>query len=139
VSHKKQLREETADTNILALQNMLYMKEQEAATAVAQHIAANPPKALQAIISPQAVGGFSGRKRNPAGGGAPCPSEFLLKKEKRPTEGVGPSREHPSQQPASSRGAPSDQETTTKTSTTTTTTTTTTVGEEGSSDNNKDS
>jgi hypothetical protein len=99
VSHKKQLREQTADSKVLALENMLYMKEMEAATAVAQYIAANPPKALQAVISPQAVGGFSGRKRNPAGGGAPCPSEFLLKKEKRPTEGgVGPSREHPSQQ-----------------------------------------
>jgi len=98
VGQKKRLREDTPETNILALQNQLYMVEQEAASMVAERIAANPPKTLMAVIQPQKVGGFSsGQRRGPKeeGGGAPCPSEFLLKREKRTTNPDGPTRSHP--------------------------------------------
>jgi len=98
VDQKKRLCENTTETTILTLQNQLYMAEQEAANIVAQHIAADPPKALMAVISPQKVGGWSGRKRRgpkEEGGGAPCPSEFLLKREKRTTNPDGPTRNHP--------------------------------------------
>lgn len=70
------------------LQNQLYLVEQEAATLVAREIAKNPPNPLMAVITPQNVGGWSGSKRrgpNDEGGGAPCPSEFLLNREKRST------------------------------------------------------
>jgi hypothetical protein len=82
---------------VLALQNQLYLAEQEAADAVARQIAADPPKALMAVISPQNVGGWHGARRREfgeEGGGAPCPPEFLLKREKRP-DADGPSRVHP--------------------------------------------
>eukprot|EP00980_Cylindrotheca_fusiformis_P007060 scaffold1482_cov120-Cylindrotheca_fusiformis.AAC.2 len=101
VAQKKRLRENQVDTNILALQNQLYMVEQEAANVVAQTIAADPPKALMAVISPENVGGWSGRKRRgpkEEGGGAPCPPDFLLKREKRTTNPNGPTRQHPQQQ-----------------------------------------
>ena len=54
-----------------------------------------------AVISPENVGGFTGRKRRgpkDEGGGAPCPSEFLLNREKQTTNPNGPTRHHPSQQ-----------------------------------------
>ena len=92
------MRENTADASILALQNQLYLAEQEAASIVAQKIAADPPKALMGIISPQNVGGWSGGKRrgpNDEGGGAPCPPEFLLNREKRTTDPHGPTRQKP--------------------------------------------
>lgn len=98
VAQKKRLREDTPENNILALQNQLYMVEQEAASMVAEQIAADPPKTLMAVIQPQKVGGWSGRKRRgpkEEGGGAPCPSEFLLKREKRTTNPNGPTRNHP--------------------------------------------
>ncbi|KAL3933414.1 MAG: hypothetical protein SGBAC_010412 [Bacillariaceae sp.] len=98
VGQKKRLRIDSPETNILALQNQLYMVEQEAASIVAERIAADPPKALMAIIQPQKVGGWSDRKRmgkKEGGGGAPCPSEFLLKKKKRTTNPDGPTRNHP--------------------------------------------
>ena len=98
MEQKKRLREDSPETNILALQNQLYMVEQEAAIMVAERIAADPPKALMAVIQPQKVGGWSGRKRRgpkEEGGGAPCPSEFLLKREKRTTNPDGPTRNHP--------------------------------------------
>ena len=85
---------------IVALQNQLYYAEQEAAGAVAERIAADPPRALMAVISPFNVGGWNSRKRQEEGGGAACPSEFLLKREKRTTNDEhanGPTREHPSQ------------------------------------------
>ena len=88
------------------LQNHLYLAEQEAANAVAQRIALNPPKALMAIISPQNVGGWNGGKRrapNEEGGGAPCPSEFLLRREKRTSDPHGPTREHPNHIPVEPR------------------------------------
>jgi hypothetical protein len=89
---------------VLALRNQLYLAEEEAAQTVARHIAENPPKALMAVISPENVGGWSGRKRRgpkEEGGGAPCPSEFLLNREKRTTDPHGPTRQHPSQQQSS--------------------------------------
>jgi hypothetical protein len=97
VEQKKQLRK--SGGNILALQNQLYLAEQEAADFVAQIIAEDPPTALMAVISPQNVGGWSGEKRrqpNEEGGGAPCPADFLLKREKRAGDANGPSRVHPS-------------------------------------------
>jgi hypothetical protein len=85
---------------IQVLQNQLYMAEQEAADAVARCIAENPPALLQAVITPHNVGGWSGQqKKRPEGGGAPCPPEFLLNRDKRRTgDANGPSRVHPSEQ-----------------------------------------
>ena len=71
----------------LVLQNQLHVVEQEAAQLVAQMVSENPPKALMAIISPQRLGAWSGDKPQKPGGGAPCPSEFLLRKEARIDEG----------------------------------------------------
>jgi hypothetical protein len=74
---------------------------------VAQEIASNPPAALVTIVTPRGdVGGFSDRRRGPDedGGGAPCPSEFLLHRAKRanqqndpnPSGGDAP-RNHPNE------------------------------------------
>ena len=88
----------------LALQSRLRLVEHQAARVVAEQIAADPPKALMAVISPQSLGGWSGGKRREfgaEGGGAPCPSEFLLQREKRSNHNdednnhSGPSRHHP--------------------------------------------
>jgi hypothetical protein len=85
--------------NVLALCTALHLTETVAAAAIAEQIAANPPAALMAVIRPQAVSGWSGSKRNPAGGGAPCPSEFLLHREKRQSASAdGPAKVHPSEQ-----------------------------------------
>lgn len=104
MEQKKSLRTSNSEAgNILVLQNHLFLAEQEAANAVAQRIALDPPKALMAVISPQNVGGWSGAKRrtpSEEGGGAPCPSDFLLRREKRTAEQHGPTREHPSQKNA---------------------------------------
>jgi hypothetical protein len=103
VAQKKELRKNELDINVLALQNQLYWAEQQAAHLVAQQIANAPPKALMAVISPKNVGGFSGaRRRGPdeEGGGAPCPSDFLLHREKRTTNPNGPTRQHPMSQPS---------------------------------------
>lgn len=93
------MRTTNADAgNILALQNHLFLAEQQVANMVAQRIALDPPRALMAVISPQNVGGWTGGKRrapNEEGGGAPCPSEFLLRREKRSIDEDGPTREHP--------------------------------------------
>lgn len=83
----------------LVLQTQLHLVELEASRVMAQVIAENPPKALMAVIQPNAeVSGWSGPKRRPfgaEGGGAPCPTEFLLKREKRSTNPDGPNRQHP--------------------------------------------
>lgn len=68
------------------LQNQLHVVEQEAAQLVTQMVSENPPKALMAVISPQRLGAWSGDKPQKPGGGAPCPSEFLLRKEARTDE-----------------------------------------------------
>lgn len=71
------------------LQNQLFAVEQEASLMVAQHAMADPPAALMAAIVPAAasrqsiVGAWSGSKPFKAGGGAPCPSEFLLTRQER--------------------------------------------------------
>jgi|UPI0005819CC9 hypothetical protein len=85
--------------SIVALQTALHVVEQEAADKIAAEIARDPPASLMAVIRPQTVAGWSGNKRrqpDEEGGGAPCPSEFLLKRDKRP-EQPGASRLHPSQ------------------------------------------
>ncbi|GAX16210.1 hypothetical protein FisN_3Hh308 [Fistulifera solaris] len=90
--------------DLVLLQNALYFTEQQAADKIALEIAKNPPAPLMAIIRPQHVAGWQGNKRRQPGeegGGAPCPSEFLLKRDKRPnqhkTGGGGVSRVHPNQ------------------------------------------
>lgn len=103
VAQKKKLRKNELDINVLALQNQLYWAEQQAAQLVAHQIAKAPPKALMAVISPKNVGGFQGaRRRGPdeEGGGAPCPSDFLLHREKRTTNPNGPTRRHPMSHPS---------------------------------------
>lgn len=83
---------------IVALQTALHVAEEEATDYIAREIAANPPKALMAIIMPHHVGGWSGdRRRQPGeqGGGAPCPEEFLLHRERRSATSEGASRHHP--------------------------------------------
>jgi tRNA G18 (ribose-2'-O)-methylase SpoU len=100
VQQKNLLRSKAChdDVRVLALQYQLHLVEQKAAQLVAQEIAHRPPTALMAVISPKHVGGFTGadRRRAPGeeGGGAPCPSEFLLHRHKRPTQD-GPTRQHP--------------------------------------------
>jgi len=72
----------------LVLQNQLFAVEQEAQQLVAEHAMHNPPASLMAAIVPAAarqsvVGAWSGSKPYKEGGGAPCPTEFLLSKEER--------------------------------------------------------
>lgn len=93
VHQKKRMRASGSGT--LVLQNKLLMAEQQASRLIADHIADNPPKALMAVIQPQEVAGWNGARRREfgaEGGGAPCPSEFLLKRDKRHSE----SGHHPS-------------------------------------------
>lgn len=97
VEQKKRLRHDVSGYAIV-LQNQLHMVEQQAAQLVAQRIAADPPRALMAVITPQTagIGCWQRRQPNEEGGGAPCPSDFLLKREKRSAEPAdGPSRHHP--------------------------------------------
>ncbi len=79
--------------DLALLQNALYFTEQQAADKIALEIAKNPPAGWQ---------GNKRRQPGEEGGGAPCPSEFLLKRDKRPnrhkTGGGGVSRVHPNQQ-----------------------------------------
>ena len=87
---------------IVALQTALHLAEQQAADAIAEIIALKPPAALMAVIRPQQVAGWNGTKRRAfgaEGGGAPCPSEFLLNRQQRANQSAaesGPSRVHPS-------------------------------------------
>jgi hypothetical protein len=88
----------TNSDNRLVLQNQLHLVEQQAAQVFAEQAAKNPPKALMAVISPQTqvFGAWSGSKAPKPGGGAPCPPEFLLKRQQRSNKNDGgPSREHP--------------------------------------------
>lgn len=91
--------------DLIVLQNALYYTEQQAAERMALEIAKNPPAPLMAIIQPQHVAGWKGNKRrqpNEEGGGAPCPSEFLLKRKNRPNShkvaNGAASRVHPNEQ-----------------------------------------
>jgi hypothetical protein len=101
VEQKRSMRENGSGDE-LVLQTQLHIVEQQAARLMAEHIAANPPKALMAVIQPQEVSGWHGARRRDfgeEGGGAPCPSEFLLKREKRSSAPDGPSRHHPDAEP----------------------------------------
>lgn len=110
VHQKRKLRKSRKDAAVLALRHQLQRTEADAAQLVAREIAQDPPDCLMAVITPKNVGGFSERRKGPAGGGAPCPSEFLLQRAKRSgtgettTEGQTgreASREHPNQRPKS--------------------------------------
>ena len=60
--------------------------EEQAERALVEHVGANPPRALMAIIAPDAVGAWNGPKwRSPDmdGGGAPCPEEFKKREDER--------------------------------------------------------
>lgn len=106
--HKEQRAKYTAKESLMLFnaQAQLGLLEDYASNYVAATIAADPPKALMAIIAPNAVGGWTGDKlRDPEdGGGAPCPKEFLLRRgERGSTKRTSPdgdtdhvSRDHPS-------------------------------------------
>jgi len=67
----------------------LALLEHVAGMALVEHVEANPPKALMAVIAPGAVGGWSGDRRRDfgsEGGGAPCPQKFVLREEDRREE-----------------------------------------------------
>lgn len=86
VQQKKRLHRNVGKQ--LVLQNQLFVVEQEAAQLVARMVSDNPPKALMAIISPKGgLGAWTGDKPQKPGGGAPCPSDFLLRKEARRDKG----------------------------------------------------
>jgi hypothetical protein len=100
VDQKKEMRAGGPASDVLALRTALHWTEAQAADTIAKHIAEDPPAALMAVIRPQAVAGWNGNKRRQPGeqgGGAPCPSEFLLNREKR-HQTEGPARMHPEQQ-----------------------------------------
>mmetsp|Transcript_33125 Transcript_33125/g.72649 ORF Transcript_33125/g.72649 Transcript_33125/m.72649 type:complete len:496 (-) Transcript_33125:62-1549(-) len=64
----------------------LAVLEEQAERALVEHVGANPPRALMAIIAPDAVGAWNGPKwRSPDmdGGGAPCPGEFKKREDER--------------------------------------------------------
>ena len=65
----------------------MYLVEQEASRLIAQCIAENPPSVLMAVVAPKAVaaspGGMKRRGKDEEGGGAPCPPEFLLRRDTR--------------------------------------------------------
>jgi hypothetical protein len=88
----------SSDTTCIVLQTQLHFLEQEASRLIAEQIAEDPPRALMAVIQPQSVGGWNRKRREfgAEGGGAPCPSDFLLRREKRAADPSGPSRHHPS-------------------------------------------
>lgn len=101
---KRRLLQHQEDDNsnalALALQTALYQTEHEASTLIANYIAKQPPKPLMAVIQPSrvSVGGWNREQEKNSGGGAPCPSEFVLKRNQRKQQGEadnGPSREHP--------------------------------------------
>lgn len=76
-----------AMNEILATQRKLRRLEEYATNLVTSTAAMNAPRALMAVISPTAVGGWMGPKdrSDPTmdGGGAPCPLEFIRKKSER--------------------------------------------------------
>jgi predicted Abi (CAAX) family protease len=100
VQQKKRLHRNVGKE--LVLQNQLHVVEQEAAQLVAQMVSDNPPKALMAIISPQGLGAWSGDKPQKPGGGAPCPSDFLLRKEARRDKGNRQQSDNLQKQPGES-------------------------------------
>ena len=83
----KQLAKRMQDALVIKeTRRRLGMLEEEAERALVEHVSANPPRALMAVIAPDVVGAWSGPKwRSPDmdGGGAPCPAEFRRKEGKR--------------------------------------------------------
>ena len=82
---------------ILTMQKRLKGLELQATNMIAHESGLNPPRALMAVIDRNLVGGWSGGRRNEPGGGAPCPSEFVLKEQQRKsqTKRAGPDRRKP--------------------------------------------
>jgi len=104
IDEKKKIRKSNGASTALALQNQLYVVEQEAAQFIAKRIAENPPSVLMAVVAPKAVaaapGGMKRRGKDEEGGGAPCPPEFLLRRQTRQAgdgEKHEASRAHPSE------------------------------------------
>jgi hypothetical protein len=98
---------------VWVLRSRLFELENSVSILIAQQIAANPPSSLMAVIQPNAIAGFNGNRRlrpGEGGGGAPCPSDFVLHREKRGSasdgananESTSASRVHPSTGLASS-------------------------------------
>jgi Serine hydrolase (FSH1) len=67
----------------VSLQLALYEAECQAEDAIARHIADHPPSSLMAVIRPNMVALPNRRHETPLAG-APCPSEFLVARERRP-------------------------------------------------------
>lgn len=88
---------------IKLLQHQLLRLENEATTLLLRHISHDAPKSLMAVISPQAVGGWIGGPRPCTGCGAPCPKEFLLKKNERRSES---DKSHPNDYQSADRNHP---------------------------------
>lgn len=86
VDQKKKTRQ-IGESRVLELRNQLYTAEQQASRLIAERIAEDPPSVLMAVVAPKAVaacvGGIKRRGPNEEGGGAPCPPEFLLRRETR--------------------------------------------------------
>jgi hypothetical protein len=66
----------------VSLQLALYEAECQAEDAIARHIADHPPSSLMAVIRPNMVALPNHRHETPLAG-APCPSEFLVARERR--------------------------------------------------------
>jgi Serine hydrolase (FSH1) len=81
---EKESNHSYSNLEIVSLQTALIQVELEATDVITKHIMSNPPAALMAVIRPQAVAGWDGnlKPRRPIGsGGAPCPIEFLHRKQ----------------------------------------------------------
>ncbi|CAB9515303.1 expressed unknown protein [Seminavis robusta] len=85
IEQKKKIRQDGGECQALALQNQLHIVEQQASRLIAQQIAQNPPSVLMAVVAPKevAAGGMKRRAPGEEGGGAPCPPEFLLRRDTR--------------------------------------------------------
>ena len=85
VQHKKLAVHRNENShNVTALQHALIATEQEAAALVHQHALRAPPPSLMAVIDRSVAGWTDGpKRRDPAGGGAPCPADFVLPVHKR--------------------------------------------------------
>jgi len=69
--------------DILNMQARLRTLEADSQTIINHESGVNPPRALMAVIDRKEVGGWSGDRRVEPGGGAPCPSDFVLKEKER--------------------------------------------------------
>jgi hypothetical protein len=92
-AQRKFLMNNADSTSLVALRCVLEVAEQEVSDLLHQSIAEKPPAALLAVIRRNNAGVWQGPKRRDDVGGAPCPSEFLQKREQR--QNGGGSRIHP--------------------------------------------